>query len=154
MEGTALVPAQALTVVSTSLQFPLGTRIRTGKNEYIYLQGVASTAANDLVTFNSSYATARLVNTAVGPVAVAMAATVASTYGWYQIYGNGTANNGNVVSGDLPAFASSVTGAADDLVVTGDLIHGMIWNGTSSVTGAGVAVRLNYPYITQLAGAY
>lgn len=138
------------TEVDSAARHKLGTRaFDTSGNEYIYLLGVASTAANDFVTFNSaSFATTRLVGTSVGPVAVAMAATVANTYGWYLIYGNGTGNNGNVVSaGSL--YASSVTAACDDLAVSGDAIHGAFATGTQSVTGGGVAIFLDYPSISQ-----
>ncbi len=147
MEGTPIVPAQNLTKVSTTIEVPLGTRIRTGGNEYIYLKGVANTAANDFVTFDEDFATALLVPDAVGQVAIAQAATVASTYGWYLIYGLGTGNNADTVSGDLPAYIGAVSGSADDLAVSGDLIRGAIWRGTSAVTGAGVAIQLNYPFV-------
>lgn len=57
--------------------------------EYIYLLGVASTAAQDLANWNQSTGlTIRLVANAVGQVGVAQAATVASTYGWYGIWGH------------------------------------------------------------------
>ena len=89
---------QALTEVSTTQKVPLGTIISArdrdstsvGEGEFIYLKGVASTAAGSVVTYdNSTYATTL---SAVGgniprPVAVAMAATVANTFGWYQIAG-------------------------------------------------------------------
>lgn len=139
-----------LTTVDTSPTWTVGTRGRDANgNEYIYLLGVASTVANDFVTFNSAtFATTRLVGTAVGPVAVAMAATVASRYGWYLVYGNGTGNNGNVVSAGA-LYASSVTAACDDLAVSGDRLYGAFATGTQSVTGGGVAIMLDYPFIDQ-----
>lgn len=80
-----------LTDIHTTQQNPLGQRVADDLgNEYIYLLGVASTAAGDWVKYvPGTFATARLVaNTAVsGLVAVAMAAIVASNWGWYQIFG-------------------------------------------------------------------
>ena len=60
-------------------------------NEYMYLPGVASTVAGSWVTINpagGTFATALLTKTAVGPVAIATAATDATTeYGWYLVRG-------------------------------------------------------------------
>jgi hypothetical protein len=61
-----------------------------GEGEFILLLGVASTAVGSLVSYNATtYQTTLAANTAnlAGPVAVAMAATGASTFGWYQIGG-------------------------------------------------------------------
>jgi hypothetical protein len=74
------------TVIDTEKRQQLGSRdFDKDGNEYIYLQGVASTVAGDVVSFDEAHLTTRLVANAKGRVAVAMAATVASTFGWYQI---------------------------------------------------------------------
>lgn len=80
---------------STTQNHPLGTIVRAvdptyGEGEFIYLLGVASTAVGSVVTYDAS--TYQTVLSAVGgniprPIAIAMAATVASEYGWYQISG-------------------------------------------------------------------
>lgn len=64
-----------------------------GYGEFIYLLGVANTAAGLVVTYNAStYQTTLNPNTANNedPVAVAMSANVAGQYGWYQIEGVAT----------------------------------------------------------------
>lgn len=70
---------------------PLGSRaFDAGGNEYIYLQGVASTAAGDWVFYSASgFVTTRVpASTATnGSLAVAMAAVLANQFGWYQIGG-------------------------------------------------------------------
>ena len=74
----------------------LGTIVRAfdpvyGEGEFILLLGVASTVVGSVVRYNATtYQTTLVVNTAVQdvPVAVAMAATTAGLYGWYQIAGN------------------------------------------------------------------
>src|SRR6185436_7277303 len=78
--------------VDTVARNVLGTRARgvdtTGNTaEYIYLQGVASTIAGSVVTFDNAGLTTLIVADASGPVAVATGITVASTYGWYMIQG-------------------------------------------------------------------
>jgi hypothetical protein len=94
-----------------------------GVGEFIYLQGVDSTAVGSWVTYNSDdNTTTLLAANAIGPVAVAMSASVASTYGWYQISGKavgkaltGYADNGLV-------YATATAGSNDDAVVAGDRV--------------------------------
>ena len=113
---------------STTQAHRLGTIVRMhddtyGAGEFIYLQGVASTAVGSWVTYNmDDGSTALLAADAIGPVAVAMAATVANEYGWYQISGKavglcatGFADNGNV-------YATATAGTIDDAVVAGDRV--------------------------------
>jgi len=140
--------ASVFTQVHAKQKFGLGKRVRDSKgNEFIYLKGVASTVVGSVVTYgltaSSAFQTALSVTGAKGPVAVAMAATVASTFGWYQIYGAATANfNGAAVAG--AKLYSAGTGLCDDAVVAGDQIVGAIVAAT--VAGAGLgSVYLQYP---------
>jgi hypothetical protein len=117
-------------------------------NEYIYLQGIGSTVIGSAVTFGLSatpYITALTVTTVRGPVAIAMAAVLATQFGWYQIYGIGSALfNGAAVAGAC-CFSAS-TGKVDDAVVTGDRIDGM---NVAATVGSAVlgAVFLNFPHM-------
>src|SRR5690348_6955244 len=93
---------------STVSRLPVGTVARfkdvsalgLGAGEFIWLPGVASTVAGDVVNYSisdgaaSGGSTTRWAGTAgTGlPIAVATAATVASTWGWYQISGAAIAN--------------------------------------------------------------
>jgi hypothetical protein len=140
---------------STDLDQPaLGERIRQDGKEYICLAGVASTVAGDPVIFDSAYATTRLAGTGVGEVAIALAATVASTRGFYQIYGDGSAKV--VATGGVRVYGSTVTGQMTATVVTGALIKGLFTasgNG-NTVTGSLTAVRLAYPTVDRASGSY
>lgn len=144
-----------LTAVHDSALVPLGTKHRqesndgTGVKEYIYLKGVASTVANDVVTFDENFATTRLVPDAVGPVAVALAAVVANKYGWYQIYGNASVNS-DTMAADTQAYIDTVSGKVDDAAVTGDLVLGM--TAAAATSGGVTAVFLNYPAVTNVLG--
>jgi hypothetical protein len=149
-----------LTTVSDSAVYTLGSRARDAAgNEYIFLKGATSVAANDFVFFRADdYTAVRLVVTAIGDVAVAMAAVNAATkYGWFQIYGKGTGANASAILGATGAaalYAHAVTGAVLTTMVSGDLIHGAVSIGSQSVTGGGFAVQLNYPFINQAGGSY
>lgn len=96
-----------------------------GEGEFIYLLGVASTAQGDLVVYNSKTgATTRTVaGTTKGPVAVAMADTVAALYGWYQISGATPVKAGTVLA-DTDVYLTSTASSVDDAVDVGDKVDG------------------------------
>jgi len=119
-------------------------------NEYIYLQGVASTVAGNFVSFDESYVTTRIVANAVGRVAIAMAAIVANQYGWYQIYGKNTIATTDTILADAPLYIDGTAGRADDAAVAGDLIHGCV--SRSADTSNVATVEINYPFVND--GAY
>ena len=114
--------------VNDSAMVPVGTIVQAqhasyGQGEFIFLKGVANTVAYSWVTYNMDDGSSTLLAAnAIGPVAIATAATVASTWGWYQIGGKavgkaltGYADNGLV-------YATSTAGSIDDAVVAGDRV--------------------------------
>lgn len=130
---------------STTQAHALGTIVRCndptyGAGEFIYLQGVASTAVGEWVTYNADdFSTTRLAANAIGPVAVAMSASVASEYGWYQISGKavgkaltGFADNGNV-------YATATAGSIDDAIVAGDRVKNAKGASAVGTPSAGLA---------------
>lgn len=119
--------------VDTVAQVPVGT-IATfyddsfGVGEFIYLPGVAATVAGDCVEYDlapGAQVTVRHTNATASnsgrPVAIAMAATVAATFGWYQIGGLAIIN---VAAGMAPGnlFGTAVAGVLDDGADAGDQI--------------------------------
>ncbi len=138
--------------VDTTAKHQLGTRsVDKDGNEFIYLQGVASTAAKLAVTYDEAYATTLLAANAVGAVAVAMAATVANTYGWYQVKGSATATAAGAVA-DNKALYIAGSGKVDDAAVAGDYVVGMWSRGTAAADGDDLTVQLDYPKVSD--GAY
>lgn len=139
------------TTVDDSAVVPVGTRmIDTDNNEYIYLKGVASTEANSWVTYDEAYATTLLAANGKGAVAIAMAATVADKYGWYQIYGSATGKVATGFADNGLVYATSTGGTVDDAVVTGDLVVGAI--GRSAISSGTATMQLSYPFITDALG--
>ena len=132
--------------VDTVLGQPLGTRAQdVDGNEYIYLQGVASTATGSWVSFDEAYLTILTVANAKGRIGIAMAAIVASRYGWYQIYGKNTIALGSAAIADnAKLWVTSTAGKVDDTDVAVDLIDGAICRSTLAAAGA-FTVELNYP---------
>lgn len=138
--------AGSTSIVDTTLKHPLGTRaIDVDGNEYIYLQGVASTAAGSWVVFDEAHLTTLTVANALGRVGVAMAAIVASSYGWYQIYGKNTiALTVGDVTDNAKVWVTATAGTVDDTDVATDLVAGAIFRAARTGAGA-VTVELNYP---------
>lgn len=94
-----------------------------GVGEFIYLQGVASTAVGSWVTYNADdNSTALLAANAIGPVAVAMSASVASNYGWYQISGKAVGKALASYADNGLVYATATAGSIDDAVVAGDRV--------------------------------
>jgi hypothetical protein len=100
---TSTTQKHALGTVATGMDF--GT-LGYGAIAAIYLKGVASTAAGDLVIYDPKLATTtRTLAASRGPVAVALSANIANQYGWYA------------VEGDVPVSTTAAgTGAANALL--------------------------------------
>ncbi|WP_457635790.1 hypothetical protein [Persephonella sp.] len=123
----------------------LGTRaFDESGNEYIYLQGVASTAVGSWVTFDENHATALAVANAVGRIAVAMAAVGANQYGWYQVFGKNTVAKGSTTTADAAVYLTATAGTVSGTDVVGDMVVGAI--ARSTVSGGVFTAELNYPF--------
>ena len=110
---------QQIAAIDTVQNHPLGTIVKAvdptlGEGEFIYLLGVASTAVGTCVVYNATtHQTALLPDTAglAQPIAVAMSANVADSYGWYQIGGLATVLKTAVaVSPDVALYVSATAG--------------------------------------------
>lgn len=121
-----LIGAQAIADTSTTQRHPLGTIVRAkddddGEGEFIYLKGVASTAVGSWVTYNADdWSTTLLAANAVGPVAIALSANVASQYGWYQISGKAVGKCLTQYADNARVWITATAGSVDDTSVAGD----------------------------------
>jgi hypothetical protein len=107
------------------------------------------------VTFNTDdNTTALLAANAIGPVAVAMSANVASQYGWYQIYGKAI---GLCLAGfldDANVYATATAGSVDDAVVAGDRVKNA--KGASAIgvpSGSFAEFEIQYPFMDDAVAA-
>lgn len=136
---------------STTQKHDIGMRVvckdtgstARGFGEFVYLQGVASTAAGDVVTYEvGGGTTIRAAARAEGPLAVAMSACVASNFGWYQIFGRAVVTAGTVAD-NAQVYLTASAGSVDDAHVAGD---GILGARTAGATDTGqVLVDLQYP---------
>ena len=140
------MPAPFNEVHTTKKQRLLTRKRDVAGNEYIYLKGVASLAANDLVVFDELGVTARSGAGSIGPAAVAQAAPTATQFGWFMIYGLATINTGAAVADNAKVFLHATAGTVDDASVAGDQL--VFAQFRSSAGGAATAsIQLNYPAV-------
>ena len=133
---------QQITATSTTQNHTIGTTVQAkhatyGVATFIYLKGVASTAAYNVVVYDEyANTTTRAVAGSRGPAAVAMSANVANQYGWYMIEGSAIVTCGTV-SANAPLYATATAGTVDDAVVSGDMILGMVSKTANGTPAAG-----------------
>lgn len=143
---------QAITEVSTTQQHPVGTVVQAqdatlGTGEFIYLKGIGSTVVGSIVNYDDGFLTALDTSAVTGPsrpLAVAMAATVASRWGWYQISGLAVAVKSNAVSfadgAGLGAGAGLAVAVATGTVIQGAVVR-TVASAKSDVTTVPIAIN-------------
>jgi hypothetical protein len=120
----------------------MGTTDR-GEGEFVYLKGVASTVAGDAVVYDESTgATTRTVAASKGPLAIAMAATVANEWGWYQIFGVGVVTAGTVAD-NAAVYTTATDGSLDDAQVDSQQVIGAFFRSADDTGFA--TIGLHYP---------
>ena len=126
------------------LPVPYGTIITAtdptyGAAEFIFLKGVANTERGTVVLYNADdFSTSRAVANDIGPIAVAMAATVANKAGWYQIQGKAVVKAGTVAdNGNV--YLTATAGTVDDAVVAGDRVKNAKFASADGTPATGLA---------------
>lgn len=137
-----------LTVVHDTQKHELGVMHEKSGKIYIYLKGVASTVAGDVVTFDEAGATTRLVKAEADklkPIAVALAAVVANKYGWYQVYGETSLSALGLCAKEVAIYTSATAGAVDDDPTAQTKINRLIVRTTVGASAAVTAAFINFP---------
>jgi hypothetical protein len=144
--------------VDTVKMVPLGT-VKTftdplyGTGEFIYLQGVASTAAGDAVVYDTAFVTVRAAATNSDACAWAFAtgATVANTYGWYCIGGMFPGNKTKTVSMaagiTVGVSTAGLISASSSLKELLGVVVAIVASATTTTNNGGkVTLMLNRPH--------
>lgn len=124
-----------------------------GEGEFILLLGVAGTEVGSVVKYNATtYQTVLITATAVQdvPVAVAMSANLAGTFGWYQIAGNAVIKKTAVaVTPQVTLFISATSGRVKVLASAGlQIVAARSANlATIAATVSTVTVTINRPHL-------
>jgi hypothetical protein len=155
-----ILGVQPIAVTGTTAMHPLGTRVQAndpsyGAGEFIYLKGLADTAVGTWVTFNQDdNSTTLLAANAIGPVAVAMSANVASQYGWYQVYGKAVGKALASYADNGLVYATATDGSIDDAVVAGDRVKLALGASAVGTPSAGLAeFEIQYPFMDDATSA-
>ena len=148
------VGSQGIATTSTTQNHAFGSIVSAvdptlGAGQFIYLKGVASTVVGSWVTYNpDDWTTALIVPNVIGPVAVAMSANAAATsFGWYQIQGKGSASAADVADNGK-VYIDTVAGRCDDAVVAGDKVHNAKWASADDTATNLAEVELAWPFTT------
>lgn len=146
--GHALASNGLVTDVDTTQRNPVGTPAwDIFGNEYVYMQGVASTVLGTWVTFDELFITTRLVSNGLGAVAIAMAAVNATTsFGWWCVKG---AVNGLCLANyadNAKVWATATAGQVDDADVAVDLIINAVGRSARNATTGLALFQIAYPF--------
>ena len=124
-----------------------------GEGEFILLLGVAGTEVGSLVKYNATtYQTVLVTAVAVQdvPVAVAMSANLAGTFGWYQVSGNAVIKKTAVaVTPQVTLFLSATSGRVKVTASAGlQVVAARSANlATIAATVSTVTVTINRPHL-------
>ena len=150
--------SQKIATNSTTQQHPLGHIIQAFdatylSGEFIYLKGVASTAVGSWVSIlMDGYETVLLAANATGPVGIAMSASVADEYGWYQISGKAVGKALTGFADDADVYITATGGSIDDAVVAGDRVHNAKGSSAVDTPSSGLAeFEINRPHTDNIA---
>lgn len=121
-------------------------------NEYVYLKGIGSTIAGSVVTYDELGVTALIAANAKGPVAVAQAATVASTWGWYMVRGSCLVDVVASSADNATMGRETTDGKVGDGRAAGDEIANFFARGATT-TAALATCQFCYPYVNDFLGA-
>ena len=135
--------------IHTTQQNDLGAvRRASDGNSYIYLKGVASTVDGSMVVFSQgTWQSALLASGLRGELAIATAATVASTWGWYTYVGRDVAIARSAIASNVPLYAGGVSGSPDDVAVKGDQLMNCYATNAAAGSGDSTIIVLNRSFI-------
>lgn len=141
--------------VHTTAKNTVGTRakgVTNPGNEYVYLKGCASTIVGSVVTFDEAGDTTLIAANAKGPVAVACGITVASTWGWYCIYGTVLVDVVANTADNATVGRETTDGKVGDARVAGDQIANFFTR-AATTAAAVISCQIGYPYVDDFMGA-
>ena len=147
------LPGAQIETVDSAAVFNLGQTCKgrsttTGYiGEFQYSQGVASAAAGEWVLLNHTDNVASLlVDADVGPVGIAMAATIASTFGWFQTKGRAEGSLAASCADNAELYTTATAGTVDDVVTGQFQVYGA--RCAETVTSAAVGeVEISDPFV-------
>jgi hypothetical protein len=148
---------QPIAEFSSTQNHPLGWTVDAydptyGGGKFVYLKGVASTVVGSLVTYNQlTGATTLAPSTAnlAKPLAVSMSANiVATTFGWYQVFGAAViAKTATKVSPNVPLFLTSAGAVSATASAGKEMLNAISINAATVASATGtITAQIAYPF--------
>lgn len=146
--------------VDSTAEFPVGTTCKGrsgthGGMQAIYLGGAANVVEGYAVTYDEAGVVTALAANAIGPVAWALAATVANKYGWYQIRGKTVALVAASSADNAKVGYEGAAGTIGDGRAAGDEIYGVISRSATDTPATGKCWLqvYSFPFVDDANGA-
>lgn len=151
---------QPIGATSTVQNHPLGRIVTAydptyGEGEFIYLLGVASTVVGSIVSYNGNTSGTPTWQTALAAatanqgvsLAVAMAANLAASYGWYQIAGMAVcATNGTLATGPGKVYLAGSGQLTSTAAAGEEVLNAVNVTATGTPASAQAVVEINRPF--------
>lgn len=143
---------QPIETRETTAKHPLGTMVRAkdptyGSAVFTYQRGVASVAAKDWVHIKHDAGNVlRTGANTIGPLGIAMAATTASYYGWFQRTGQALGKCLTQFASGAAVFLTSTASAMDDTSVAGDFVTNAQGASTTAVSSGYAEFAIDWPF--------
>lgn len=148
-----------VTDVHSTAQFVLGHRVRAYDTttlcwaEFVYAKGVATVTAGDAYIIKHGDNACILVDDGTagaeigGLVGFAMAAIVASSYGWFQVWGRATANVAASFAANGLIYATTTAGTVDDAAGGGQILKARSESAIGTPAASQAYIDIFYPFI-------
>lgn len=142
---------QQINMASEWMQHPLGTELQAwdsilGEGTFVYGQGFVGCVAGSLVAYNPATNVMKAAAAGdLGPVAVAMAPTSGTQFGWFQRTGQAVVQIAGSVAANAPAYIATA-GKAGSTVVAGSRMQNAKFAAVSS--GPTAMLGLDFPFVT------
>jgi hypothetical protein len=153
-----LIGTQPIADVSTVQNHQVGYIVQAidstyGAGEFIYLATTASIPVRSWVTYNIDDGSVTLTAAnAIGPVGVAMATGVASSWGWFQISGKALGKCLTSFADNGKVYLTSTAGSVDDTVVAGDLVTPATGASTTVAASGYAEFEIQRPFVNDALG--
>lgn len=155
-----IVGTQPIADNSTTQQHPLGMEVQAvdpvyGEATFVYAKGVANCAVGSWCLLAADDGTTSLLAANdIGPVGVAMAATVAGQFGWFQRTGKAVGKAAALFADNALVYATATAGTVDDAVVAGDRVKNAKGASAVGTPSAGLAeFEIDRPFMDDATAA-
>ena len=146
-------PGARIATFDSAAKYPLGETCKARNTspghlgEFVYMQGVANCVVGAWVLLNyEDCVVSLLADTNAGGVGIAMSASIADTFGWFQIRGKAQGSLAASCADNAELYTTATAGVVDDATSGQFQLYGA--RCAETVTDAAVGeVEIHYPQV-------